>query len=130
MKPQRLTIYAATRLSQALVGFEHNRGGRINQIAEDYLSLISDHCPNFSELEWETLKTTLASKPLLKTTPLRLLWALLLESGDEYDPLAQKVRSLDTAALIAFRERLLQLSQTCESDSEKATDDGVLTREF
>jgi len=138
IKPQRLTLYAAPPLAEALIGFEHNRSGRINQIAQDYLSLVSDHCPNLSDSEWEVLTRVLASNPFFKGTPLRLLWALLAESGNEYESLANRIRSMDTASVISLKENLLRKIKKDESINEivgsRIADEtrygATITREF
>jgi len=134
MKPLRFTLYAASPLAGALVGFEHNRSSRINQIAEDYLALISDYCPELSDSEWEMLTIALACNPHFKGTPLRLLWALFLETSPQHEALAQRIRSFDTASLIAFRESLLQRLKKREESvqaSDLPTSHGAaISREF
>lgn len=110
---ERFTIYAGEPVAGILAGYESNRSGRINQVAADYRSIIREETPTFSPAEWQAIADVLNGTFVADEASLRLVWASIADSGEDgigekwgidIDALAQRVRRLSLAQLIALRE--------------------------
>lgn len=110
---ERFTIYAGEPVAAILAGFEDNRSGRINQVADSYRMLIEEAVPVLTEAEWSATLDALNGSWLQDETHLRLMWASIADSapdgladkwGVDLDALAGKVRGMSIAQLLALRE--------------------------
>jgi hypothetical protein len=108
---ERFTIYAGEPIAAALVGYEDNRSGRLNQIAADYLQLVAALVPVMTVPEWSAVVDALNSTDLGDEQTLKLVWASIADTdglGDkwhvDHDALVARVRALTLPELIALRE--------------------------
>jgi len=100
---ERFMIYAAEPIASALMGYEQNRSGRLNQIADAYRDLIADNMPAFSVADWRALLAVLEHANLSDMQSLRLAWAVLADNAAAAH-LAERVRGFTDSQLMALRE--------------------------
>lgn len=112
---ERLTIYAGEPLASVLAGWEDNRSGRVNAIADAYREFVDHLVPVLDIKEWCALADVANGFATYEITQLRVFWASVADSGPDglaekwgvdLDALAAKVRALPMPQLLAMREVL------------------------
>jgi len=106
----KMSIYAGPSTQQA-VADAGNVSGRIERIAERYLSIIRHDCPAFTESEWFAICDAL-SGVLMEGSPdrLRTLWAAVADA-DRFAGLGEKWGV--NAAALAERLRAMSMGGLC-----------------
>jgi hypothetical protein len=114
IRGERIAIYTGDGLAPALVGFEHGRSARVNQIAASYLMIVADECPELTLGEWSAVVDVLNGADHAAERNLRFVWASIADAdkldglgakwGIDAQALAQRVRDMRLAQLIALTE--------------------------
>lgn len=110
----KLSIYAGPPIQALLAGFEDNRSGRLNTVAERYTAIMAAHTPALTELEWCAVCDALnghymdAGDGLLGV---RYAWASVADCeglgekwGIDQAALVERLRALDVAGSVALAE--------------------------
>lgn len=109
---EKFSLYFGEPLALVTLGYEDQRSARVNQVAADWLQLITSATPRLPQADWLAVIDALKGAPLMADpTTLRYAWAEVAESpglgakwGIDQPALAGKIKGLDSAGLIALRE--------------------------
>lgn len=110
---ERFTVYAGEPIAGVLAGYEDNRSGRLNQVADDFRVMVADLVPEFSAGEWLLIIDALNGTAIEDAKTLRLAWASVADAGEggladkwgvDLDPLVKRMRALTAGQLVALRE--------------------------
>jgi hypothetical protein len=114
--PKRISVYAGKPIEDVLLGYDDNRSGRLNQVAESYLEMVKCLTPEMTEPEWSAVVDALNGYWMDEALALRYAWAEIADTkglgkkwGVDQEALSGRIRSLTDAELIALREVIKRL---------------------
>jgi len=127
-----MSIYAGPPIRALLDGYDDNRSGRLNAVAERYAAIIAAHTPELSEAEWCAVCDALngcfmgAGEALLGV---RYAWANIADCeglGQKWcvdqDALAQRLRSMPLADAVAVAEVVQRFWRHTDLPTREALD--------
>lgn len=107
----RLAIHAGPPLDQVLEGFDGNRSGRLNSVAERYIDVMADEVrrAGLSVAEWSAVFDTLNGAQIEAAGPdWQLAWASVMDNpeldekwGVDHQALGLKLKALSVAGRAA-----------------------------
>jgi hypothetical protein len=111
----KISIYAGAPIEALLDGYEDNRSGRLNTVAERYAGILAAHTPAFTEFEWCAICDALNGPYMGLGDPssVRFAWASISDAATEglgekwrvdAHELARRVRALSFAESVALIE--------------------------
>lgn len=131
---EKMSIYAGEPLSGILAGFESNRSGRVNAVADAYRIFVLDNTPAFTAEEWCAL-ADVTNGVWTDMPGLRLTWASMSDAAADgigqkwsIDPeaFAQRLRKLRDSELLAIREVIARWWNAKDASDGSTPDDELL----
>ncbi len=126
----KISIYAGPPIQSVMVGYEDNRSGRLNTVAERYQAIVAAHTPTMSEAEWCAVCDALNGHYVEAgdgLTGIRYAWACVEDCdglGDKWGidqaALVARLRAMPLADLVAMAEVVQRFWQRTDLPAREA----------